>query len=587
MAASTPSGSLVAAAGPHFSGPAVGSRRPGRIGGCVGPVPRPPSALRALEAALGPGATLLRQSPEGPGPDLVCDSDGARLDGEPLSALGHDRLASLARRLAAISGAFAAAWWDEQGGLNLARDPIGERSLFYAETGGGLAFASALRPLLEADLVGRELDLAGLGRYLSWAYVPGQRTLLEGIRELLPGQRLRFRDGRVELARYWDLPGEPVEAEVDEAALRAELRTALELAVSERLPASGGACAALLSGGLDSSLVVALARRLHRGPLVAYSISFGGGHANELAFSAQVARHCGIEQRVVELRPDVVVHHLEDAMGVLNDPIGDPLTVPNAILFREVAQESGVALNGEGGDPCFGGPKNLPMLLAQLFGDGGRGESPERSYLRAHHKCYDDLEAMLEPEVAAALLEEPLEADVSPFLDDARWPRFVTKLMAMNVALKGPHHILQKVECESFPFGVLPRSPLFDRRVVELAFRIPARLKLRGSTEKYLLKRAVEDLLPGDVVERPKSGMLVPIEQWFRGPLAGEARTRLLDGLARRGLIRRSYLEDLLAGRLGGLRPRYGAKLWLLLALEAWLSAVVDRPAPAPPEPAR
>jgi len=125
---------------------------------------------------------------------------------------------------------------------------------------------------------------------------------------------------------------------------------------------------------------------------------------------------------------------------------------------------------------------------------------------------------------------------------------------------------------------VLPRSPLFDRRIVELAFRIPARLKLRGSTEKYLLKRSVEDLLPSGIVERPKSGMLVPIEQWFRGPLAGVARSRLLDGLAGRGLIRRRYLEDLLAGRLGGLRPRYGAKIWLLVALEAWLRAVVDRP---------
>jgi asparagine synthase (glutamine-hydrolysing) len=266
-------------------------------------------------------------------------------------------------------------------------------------------------------------------------------------------------------------------------------------------------------------------------------------------------------------------------MGALSDPIGDPLTVPNAVLFREIALESGVALNGEGGDPCFGGPKNLPMLLAQLYGDGGRREPVERSYLRAHHKCYDDLQAMLEPRAAEALAAEPLEADVTPFLGDPRWPRFVTQLMALNVAYKGPHHLLQKVDCQSFPFGVLPRSPLFDRHVVELAFRIPARLKLRGSTEKYLLKRAVEDLLPAEIVERPKSGMLVPIEAWFRGPLRREARERLLDGLAGRGLIRRGWLEDLLAGRLGGLRPRYGARIWLLLALEAWLAAVVDAPA--------
>jgi asparagine synthase (glutamine-hydrolysing) len=155
--------------------------------------------------------------------------------------------------------------------------------------------------------------------------------------------------------------------------------------------------------------------------------------------------------------------------------------------------------------------------------------------------------------------------------------------MALNVAYKGPHHILQKVDCQSFPFGVLPRSPIFDRSVVELAFAIPARLKLKGSTEKYLLKRAVADLLPSEIVDRPKSGMLVPIEHWFRGPLAGDARERLLDGLAGRGLIRRRYLEDLLGGRLGGVRPRYGAKVWLLVALEAWLRSVVDAPVGTPP----
>ena len=119
----------------------------------------------------------------------------------------------------------------------------------------------------------------------------------------------------------------------------------------------------------------------------------------------------------------------------------------------------------------------------------------------------------------------------------------------------------------------MPRSPLFDRDLVELAFRLPPRLKLNGSVEKYLLKRAVEDLLPRSVVERPKSGMLVPVEAWFSGPLLDEARRRLLDGLAPRGIVRRDYLERLLDGKLGGLRPRRGVKIWLLITLEAWLRA--------------
>jgi asparagine synthase (glutamine-hydrolysing) len=258
---------------------------------------------------------------------------------------------------------------------------------------------------------------------------------------------------------------------------------------------------------------------------------------------------------------------------MLSDPIGDPLTVPNALLFREAAEEVSTVLTGEGGDPCFGGPKNLPMLLAELY--SGEAEARERSYLRAHLKCYDDLDRMLTPAVQAALADSPLEGRLGPHFSDPRWRSLVTKLQAINVIYKGGHHILPKVDALSAPFGVRPRSPLFDRAVVELAFAIPPQLKLHGSVEKYLLKQAVRDLLPREIVDRPKSGMLVPVEAWFRGPLLPQARERVLDGLAPFGLFQREYLERLLRGRLGGLRPRHGAKIWLLVTLEAWLRTVL------------
>jgi asparagine synthase (glutamine-hydrolysing) len=130
------------------------------------------------------------------------------------------------------------------------------------------------------------------------------------------------------------------------------------------------------------------------------------------------------------------------------------------------------------------------------------------------------------------------------------------------------------VDALSAAFGVLARSPLFDRTIVETAFAIPPQLKLRGSVEKYLLKQAVNDLLPRAILERPKSGMFVPVESWFQGPLLPAARERLLDDSHLGGLIEREYLERLLAGRLGGLRPRRGAKIWLLVTLESWLRMV-------------
>jgi asparagine synthase (glutamine-hydrolysing) len=185
------------------------------------------------------------------------------------------------------------------------------------------------------------------------------------------------------------------------------------------------------------------------------------------------------------------------------------------------------------------------------------------------------MDAMLSSRVQEALAADPLEERLVPRLGDPRWPGFVTRLQALNVTWKGAHHILPKVDAESRPFGVLPRSPLFDRSVVELAFALPPQWKLRGPVEKYLLKEAVRDLLPPAIVDRAKCGMLVPVESWFEGPLLPEARARLLDGLTPYGLFERDYLERLLARRLGGIRPRHGAKIWLLVTLESWLRTVL------------
>jgi asparagine synthase (glutamine-hydrolysing) len=322
--------------------------------------------------------------------------------------------------------------------------------------------------------------------------------------------------------------------------------------------------------------VVALAARQGGPKLKTFSISFGQEYRNELPFSSLVAEHCGTEHRILELTPAGVLANLDETIARLIDPIGDPLTVPNAVLFQEAAASAGAVLNGEGGDPTFGGPKNQPMLLSELYDSGlesgGNAQlARERSYLRAHQKCYDDLPALLTAAVSGALEADALERELSPWFEDPRWPSFVNKLMALNLTYKGGHHILPKVDSLSRPYGVVPRSPLFDQDFVELAFRVPPQLKLRGNVEKYLLKRAVADLLPQSIVDRPKSGMLVPVEGWFQGPLLKEARARLLDGLAKYGVCERSFMERLLDGKVGVLKPRRGVKIWLLVTLESWL----------------
>ena len=560
-----------AAPGCRLGGDAVRHRTCGRIGGIVGSADR--TSFEALARSLGAGAQILDDT----GTSVVADFDACWTEGRPLEHLAQWHPVLQHERLASVSGAFAVAWRKPDGTLCLARDAIGERGLFYAKIPGGLIFASTLHAILAAGLLEPLINLTAVARYLTYAYLPGAETLISGISKVLPGEIVELRHGQLSSSRFWSLPAEAHGSTApDEEGLRQQLRTELEAAVVRQLPQCGPV-GAFLSGGLDSSLVVALARRLFKDEILTYSVSFGPEYANELPFSSCVARHCQTRHRIVELSPAVVLRHLDDSIALLSDPVGDPLTVPNALLFREAAHETGAVLNGEGGDPCFGGPKNVPMLLAELFGDGAEEGSAdaacgrERSYLRAHQKCYDDLPAMLTADVRAAIAGNALELQVAPFFGDPRWTSFIAKLMALNITFKAPFHILHKVDSVSAPFGVVARSPLFDRAVVEMAMSIPSQLKLRGSTEKYLLKQAVRDLLPPAIIERPKSGMLVPVEAWFRGPLLSVARERLLDGLAGFGLFERTYLERLLDGRMGTLRPRRGAKIWLLLTLESWL----------------
>jgi asparagine synthase (glutamine-hydrolysing) len=479
--------------------------------------------------------------------------------------------------LADLRGMFAVAIWDGAS-LVLARDPVGARTLFYARDGERWLASSALMALRRSPRVPARINLNAVRSFLTFAYLPGEETLLDGVSELLPGRCLRLHPGgRSESLSYW----EPSEGEWDEdirpGAYAARLRALVEAATRDRLPA-GEDVGVLLSGGLDSSLVTALAAKLHDRPVRTYSISFGDDLPNERAYADLVAAHCGTHHRVLSFRGIEVADHLGEAVALLDCPVGDPLTVPNLLLARAAAADGlRVILNGEGGDPIFGGPKNIPMLLFELHrtdpGPGARA----RAYLFAYRKCYEDLPELLSDEVHRALADAPpLERLVEPLLESDRMRFYLNRLMYANLRTKGAHHILTKVERLTAACGLEGRAPLFDREVVEYSFAIPPALKLAGTSEKWVLKRAARDLLPSTIVDRPKSGMRVPVQQWLRGPLRVLARDVLLGRRAReRELFRPEPIREWMNGE-GALWPRQGGKLWLLITLELWLRAFVD-----------
>jgi asparagine synthase (glutamine-hydrolysing) len=453
--------------------------------------------------------------------------------------------------------------------LVLIRDHVGTRTMFYARGSQGWAASTSLRALRRWPGLATGLNLAAVRSFLTFAYLPGDETLLRGVHEVLPGRILRLNAaGSTTSETFW----EPVERIDEQEDHRKRLRQLLERATARRLPAAEPV-GVLLSGGVDSSLVTALAAKLHDHDVLTYSISFGSDLPNELAYSGLVAAHCHTRHRVLTVPGDAIAARLADTVALLDSPVGDPLTVPNLLLAEAAAGDGlSVVLNGEGGDPVFGGPKNLPMLIYEMQRDDPDPRARAIAYLRSYRKCYLDLPDLLTPQAMTALADSPgPDRFVAPYLCDGRMRSVLNQLLHCNLRTKGAHHILTKVERLTAARGLQGRAPLFDVSVVDHAFTVPPRQKLAGTAEKWVLKEAVRDLLPRTIIERPKSGMRVPVQQWLSGPLRSLAGDVLL-GSRGRGLFNDTTVRSWLR-REGALLPRQGGKLWLVLTLELWLRA--------------
>ncbi len=463
-----------------------------------------------------------------------------------------------------LSGAFALAVWDrEQQQLWLGRDRSGIYTLYYTTDGETRWIAPQLGAI--APHCSSDLDLVALRDYLCCAFVPGTRTLWRSVREVRPGSMVQLPDEIVK--PYWHLQEDITHSEKSLEWHGDRLRELLDEVVQAYLP-TGEPVGTFLSGGLDSSCITALAAKFHDAPLHTYAIHFGADCPNELEFSSLVAQHCHTQHHMLEITFKDMWEHLPETMAALDDPIGDPLTVPNLLLGRLAAKTVKTVLNGEGGDPCFGGPKNQPMLINALYGNVTQQESLQ-AYLTSFQKCATDLPQLLKPDIWSAVQSEPSVFVTTLQSSD----RYLNRLMALNIQFKGADQILTKVHNLTHAAGIEGRSPLFDPRIVALSMTIPPEYKLSGVQEKVVLKQAVADLLPPAILQRPKSGMMVPVQRGFREHWNRQARSLLL---SRQAAIAPYLNQALIRNWLdytGDTWGRYGVKLWLLVSLEYWLQA--------------
>jgi asparagine synthase (glutamine-hydrolysing) len=505
-----------------------------------------------------------------------------------------------------MSGMFALALWDERRQtLLLARDRLGIKPLYYAEVNGRLLFASELKALLQLPDVEHELNWGAVNHLFSFLTTPRSESIVAGVRKLPPGHILLARPDRPpEVRPYWDLKFEP-DYSLSESSIVEELRQRVDESVRQHL-VSDVPLGAFLSGGTDSSAVVAFAARHASGPLKTFSIGFDDPGFDEQPYARQVARKFGTEHYELVVQPDAFAI-LDDLVMHLDEPLGDPSVIPTYLVSKLAAEHVKVVLSGDGGDELFAGyekylverrerryrflPRPIRSALGRIgrsMAEGTRGKNFLSHIELEGARRYQDASTLFRNHEKRGLFRRDVlgllsqhDAAEEMSRDYARGPRhWLSTLQLLDLKHYLPLDILAKVDTMSMAHSIEARVPLLDHTLVEFAARIPPELMLRNGTTKYIFRRALGGILPEEIVARPKHGFAVPLGPWFRGGLNPFVHDLLLSETSlRRGIFNPSYLDRLIEWHRGG-RP-LDFQLWTLISFEMWNRRFLDVP-PAP-----
>jgi asparagine synthase (glutamine-hydrolysing) len=509
-----------------------------------------------------------------------------------------------------LRGMFAFALWDRRRRrLVVARDRIGKKPLFYSQRGDTLWFGSEAKAILQDPAVGRDVDLDAIDSFLHFQYVPHPLSAFASVRKLPPAHTLVWEDGNIQLQRYWRLSYEPrSDAESEEAAhelIRDRLLEATRLRMRSDVPLG-----AFLSGGVDSSAVVAAMAKQSAEPVKTFSIGFGVESYDETRYAREVAElyetehhELRVEPKAMEVLPRLVWHY--------GEPFADSSAIPSFYLAEMTRRHVTVALNGDGGDESFAGynrylgagvadrvarlpapARHALTLAARAIGPNG-SESSFRSRLdrlgqAASMNSYDryamwmayfterERERLYTPEFREQLGERSAPRVIrDPWVEsDAADP--VNRLLDVDVRTYLPGDLLVKMDIASMAHSLEVRSPLLDHEFMELCAGFPGGWKLRGGTTKKLFKDALRPWLPDHLLDRPKWGFGVPIDAWLRGPLRRLPSEILLDPRStERGFFREEYVRGLIDDHVSD-RRNNANRIWALIQLELWLRTFVD-----------
>lgn len=512
-----------------------------------------------------------------------------------------------------LHGMFAIALWDARTRTFLAaRDRAGEKPLYYAETPRGLVVGSEIKALLEARGIDRELDLVSLDQFLTYEYVITPRTIFRGIARLPAAHYLTYRDGVVAVHRYWDAAAIPVRTRSEDEAVAA-LRSALRRAVSSQMM-SDVPLGVFLSGGIDSSAVVAFmaeAARENGAAVNSFSMGFEDGSYNELPYARQVARHFSTNHREGLVAPDVA-GQFDRLVVHFDEPFADVSLFPTFMVSQLARGHVTVALAGDGGDELFGGydtyeAQALASRIERFLPDGAIDavarvasllppSERKKGLVNKLRRFFDgaahtprDLEqyrwmTFLSPQGKQRLYAPGLHAELSnvdaygPVRDalGGRHDDALNRQLYADLAVYLADDILVKVDRMSMATSLETRAPFLDVGVMELAFSMPGDLKIRNGERKYILKRALQGIVPDTILRRQKEGFSIPMKQWLRRELAPMMEDLLSDDrVRRRGLFQPGEVRRLIDEHRSG-RENHAHTLFPLMVFERWAEAFLD-----------
>ncbi|SFO81241.1 asparagine synthase (glutamine-hydrolysing) [Ectopseudomonas composti] len=467
-----------------------------------------------------------------------------------------------------LNGMFAFAVWErDKQSLFIARDRLGVKPLYLSRTGERLRFASSLPALLKGGDIAKTLDAVALNHYLNFhAVVPAQRTILAGVEKLPPATWMRIdADGKVEQKTWWALQfgpqGEEVGYGFEEWRDRTlqTMREAVE--IRQRAAVDVGV---LLSGGVDSSMLVGLLREAGVENLLTFSIGFqdaGGERGDEFQYSDLIAQHFGTRHHQLRIGEHEILEELPQAFRAMSEPMVSHDCIAFYLLSREVAKHCKVVQSGQGADELFAGYHWYPQV------DGA--EDAFAAYRAAFFdREHDEYAACVQPawltgDMAGEFVREHF---AMPGAEAA-----VDKALRLDSTVMLVDDPVKRVDNMTMAWGLEARTPFLDYRVAELSARIPAQFKLPEGG-KYVLKEAARKVIPGEVIDRPKGYFPVPGLKHLEGATLGWVRDLLLDPSQDRGLFNPTMLDQLLTNPQGQLTPLRGSKLWQLAALNLWLS---------------